>query len=202
MSSSSAALSWNQKLYNWFLSKANEPSAMWVMAGISFAESSFFPLPPDLLIVPLVIADRSKAWKIAAIGTVTSVLGGIVGYAIGCFLYETLGLWVIHTYQLQGAFAQFQTDFIAWGFWIIVLKGLTPIPFKLVTIASGLFGLDLPTFLIASTIARGFRFYLLSGLLWYFGPWFKTVLEKYFGWFLLLTAVTLICGVMIVKFLF
>ena len=117
MSSSSLVLTtWHQRLYNWFLSKANDPSALWIMSAISFAESSFFPLPPDLLIVPLVIADRRKAWKIAALATVTSVLGGIIGYAIGYFLYETLGIWVIHTYQLEAAFTRFQADFLAWGF--------------------------------------------------------------------------------------
>lgn len=193
---------WHQKLYNWFLAKSTDPNALWILSAISFAESSFFPIPPDILIVPLVLADRRKAWKIAALATLTSVLGGLVGYAIGYGLYETLGMWVIKTYSLQGAFTRFQEDFLQWGFWIIVLKGFTPIPFKLVTIASGLFRLDLPTFFIASTLARGMRFYVLSAVLWYFGPWAQIALERYFGWFLLATGATLIAGIVIIRYLF
>lgn len=174
---------------------------MWIVNIISFVESSFFPLPPDLMIIPMVLAERAKAWIIAFTCTVTSVVGGWVGYAIGFYLYETLGEWIIDTYGMQSAFEQFNDSFNEYGFWIIVGKGLTPIPYKLVTIASGVAHLDFWTFTGASIIARSFRFFLLSGLLYFFGPWARDFIEKYLGWALFAILATIVSGFFIVKVL-
>jgi membrane protein YqaA with SNARE-associated domain len=180
---------------------AAKPQAVWIVCLVSFAESSFFPLPPDLMIIPMILADRAKAWVLAALCTITSVLGGLVGYAIGYFLFETIGEWIIETYHLEAAFGRFQADFQDWGFWIIVLKGLTPIPFKLVTIASGVAGLNLSQFVVASIIARSFRFFLLSALLWFFGDWARVFIERYLPWLLGLVLISLVAGFMIVQYL-
>ena len=202
MTNSTAAItssSWLRRLYDWIIRSANTPKAIWTLVLISFAESSFFPLPPDLMLVPMILANRAKAWWLAFICTVSSVLGGLVGYAIGYFLFESMGEWIIQTYHLENAFRVFQTDFQAWGFWIIVLKGLTPIPFKLVTIASGVAGLNLTQFVFASIIARSFRFFLLSALLWFFGEWARTFIERYLPWVLGGLLVSLIAGFVVVK---
>lgn len=190
-----------RRLYDWTMRSANSPKAFWTVNLVSFAESSFFPLPPDLMLVPMILANRAKAWWLALSCTLSSVIGGLVGYAIGYFLFETAGEWIIQTYHLEAAFTRFQTDFQAWGFWLIVLKGLTPIPFKLVTIASGLASLNLTQFVIASFIARSFRFFLLAGLLWFFGDWAKQVIERYLPWVLGGVFALLIGGFIIVKVL-
>jgi membrane protein YqaA with SNARE-associated domain len=196
-----ASLSYLRRIYGWTIRCADTPKAVWTVTLISFAESSFFPLPPDLMLIPMILANRAKAWWLAFICTVSSVLGGLVGYAIGYFLFETAGEWIIHTYHLESAFARFQTDFQAWGFWIIVLKGLTPIPFKLVTIASGVAALSLVQFVVASIIARSFRFFLLAGLIWFFGDWARTFIERYLPWVLGGILVLLIAGFFVVKIL-
>lgn len=199
---STKELSLVKRFYKWIMDSAFNPHAMWIVSIISFAESSFFPLPPDLLIIPIVLAKRYLAWKLAWLCTLTSVIGGIVGYGIGYFMFETLGEWIINTYNLHSTFERFQIEFRYWGFWIIVLKGLTPIPYKLVTIASGVAQLDMKTFIIASIITRGFRFYLLSALLWFFGPWAKDFIEKYFHLVLILSLAIIVLGFLIVKWLF
>ena len=143
---------WIYSLYYKILESANSPRALWIFCLVSFAESSFFPLPPDLLMIPMLLANRSLAWRLAFLGVLTSVLGGFLGYAIGYYLYGTIGEWIINTYHLSDAFAKFQHGFEEWGFWIIALKGLTPIPYKLVTIASGVARFDLVSFTIASSL--------------------------------------------------
>lgn len=196
-----ASDSWLRRLYAWTLQMAATPKAVWIVNLVSFAESSFFPLPPDLMLIPMILADRAKAWWLATLCTLSSVLGGLVGYAIGYFLYETIGEWIIQTYHLQGSFGRFQTDFQAWGFWLIVLKGLTPIPFKLVTIASGVAALNLSQFVLASLIARSFRFFLLAGLLWFFGDWARPFIERYLPWLLGAVLASLVLGFFAVKIL-
>lgn len=190
-----------RRIYDWTIRSANTPKAIWIVTLVSFAESSFFPLPPDLILIPMILANRAKAWWLATLCTISSVFGGLVGYAIGFFLFGTIGEWIIQTYGLEAAFERFQTDFQAWGFWIIALKGLTPIPFKLVTIASGVVGLNLTQFVLASIIARSFRFFLLAGLLWYFGDWARTFIERYLPWVLGATLIVLIAGIFVVKIL-
>lgn len=193
--------SYLRRIYDWTIRSADTPRAAWVVNMISFAESSFFPLPPDLMLIPMILANRAKAWWLAFTCTVSSVLGGLLGYAIGYFLFETAGEWIIQTYHLENAFDRFQSDFQAWGFWIIAAKGLTPIPFKLVTIASGVAGLNLTQFVLASIIARSFRFFLLAGLLWFFGDWARTFIERYLSWVLGSMLVLLIAGFLVVKIL-
>ena len=167
-----------QRAYNWILSFANHPYAVWILAAVAFAESSFFPIPPDPLYIAMLLARREKTWQFAAICTFSSVIGGWLGYGIGYGLYETLGEFILQTYGLQGAFDRFQDSFNEWGFWIVALKGLTPIPYKVVTIACGVTGLDFYTFTFASIIARGFRFFTLAILFWYCGPSIKTYIDK------------------------
>lgn len=196
-----ASSSWLRRLYAWTLQMAARPEAVWIVNLVSFAESSFFPLPPDLMLIPMILADRAKAWWLATLCTISSVLGGLVGYAIGYFLFETIGEWIIQTYHLQAAFGKFQTDFQDWGFWLIVLKSLTPIPFKLVTITSGVAGLNLSQFVLASIIARSFRFFLLAGLLWFFGDWARTFIDRYLPWLLGALLVSLVLGFVAVKVL-
>ena len=167
-----------QRTYNWILSFSNHPYAIWILGIVSFTESSFFPIPPDPLYVAMLLSRRDQTWKLAAVCTITSVVGGWFGYAIGYALYETIGEFILHTYGLQGAFDRFQESFNEWGFWIVALKGLTPIPYKVVTIACGVTGLDLTSFTIASIIARGFRFFTIAILFWYFGPPIKQYIDK------------------------
>ncbi len=167
-----------RRTYDWILSFANHPYAIWILAAVSFAESSFFPIPPDPLYIAMLLARRDRTWRLAVICTISSVVGGWLGYAIGYGLYETIGEFILQTYGLQATFDKFQASFNEWGFWIVALKGLTPIPYKVVTIACGVTGLDLTSFTIASIIARGFRFFLLAALFWYFGPPIKGYIEK------------------------
>ncbi len=167
-----------RRTYDWILSFANHPHAIWILGAISFAESSFFPIPPDPLYIAMLLARRENSWYLAFVCTATSVVGGWLGYAIGYGLYETLGEFILQTYGLQGAFDRFQHSFNEWGFWIVALKGLTPIPYKVVTIACGVIGLDFTSFTVASVIARGFRFFSLAVLFWYFGPPIKQYIDK------------------------
>jgi len=167
-----------RRLYDWMMRLAGHRRALPALAAISFAESSFFPIPPDVMLVPMVLAQRSKAFLIATVCTVASVIGGMFGYAIGYFLFETIGAWVISVYHLEGAMETFRSEFAEYGTWIILVKGLTPIPYKLVTIASGVAHFDLFTFIWASIVTRGLRFFIVAGLLWKFGDPIRTFIEK------------------------
>lgn len=166
-------------LYDWTMQMAEHPKANRALAMVSFAESSFFPVPPDAMLVPMVLARPRAAWNIAAVCTVASVLGGFFGYAIGLLLFDTVGRAVIEFYGYQQAFAEFQAKFNEWGLWIILIKGLTPIPYKIVTIASGAVHFDLLVFGLASLVTRGARFYLVAALLRAFGPPIRDFIERY-----------------------
>lgn len=168
-----------RRLYDRLVVLSNHPSAIWVLAAVSFAESSFFPIPPDVMLIPMILANRSKAWLFAGVCTIASVLGGFFGYAIGYYLFETAGKWVIDFYGLQAGFNNFQHQFNEWGLWVILIKGLTPIPYKLVTIASGAAHFDLFTFGIASLITRGGRFFIVAGLLYVVGDPIRHFVEKH-----------------------
>jgi membrane protein YqaA with SNARE-associated domain len=167
-----------RRLYDWIIRLAGSRHALPALAAVSFAESSFFPIPPDAMIVPMVLAEPRRAWQIAAVATVASVVGGLAGYAIGYFLYETLGRWLIDIYGLAASFETFREAYNHWGLWIILIKGLTPIPYKLVTIASGVAGFDLRVFVLASIATRGARFFLEAALLRHFGPPIRAFIEK------------------------
>lgn len=172
-------------LYDWVLRMAHHRHAMRSLAAVSFAESSFFPIPPDVMMVPMVLARRDQAYRIAAICTIASVIGGMFGYAIGYFLLESVGQWVINLYHMQDKVGQFQAMYSQYGAAIILLKGLTPIPFKLVTIASGIAKFNFPLFVILATLTRGARFFIIAALLKRFGEPVQAFIEKrlnYFAW--------------------
>ncbi|MBK5910038.1 cytochrome b [Rhodothalassium salexigens] len=165
-------------LYDWTLDRAGRPAARWWLAGISFAESSFFPIPPDVMLLPMVLADRARAWQIAAICTVASVAGAMAGYLIGALLFQWLGQPLLDFYGYQDAFAHARGVFDTWGLWAVLIGGLTPIPFKVVTIAAGVFGFDPVLFIVSALIARGFRFFVEAALLWRFGRPIRRFVER------------------------
>ncbi|NJM34137.1 MAG: DedA family protein [Rhodomicrobium sp.] len=167
-----------RRLYNWTMSFAGKRNARRAMATISFAESSFFPIPPDVLLIPMILADRGRAWQLAAICTVASVLGGVFGYAIGALLYDTVGAWLVNLYGYEDKMASFRDAYAKWGMWIVLLAGFTPIPYKVFTIASGLAAYDLLPFVIFSFIGRGGRFFLLAALLYFYGDPIRGFIEK------------------------
>ncbi|HVO17263.1 MAG TPA: YqaA family protein [Alphaproteobacteria bacterium] len=188
-------------LYRWTMGLAGHRRAVPALLGVTFAESFVFPIPADALMVPIVLAQRDRAWQIATLATIASVAGGLVGYAIGALLYDSLGSWLIALYGYQDAFAAFKATFDRWGLWIILVKGLTPIPYKIVTIASGLAQFDLPTFVLASLATRALRYYLLCGLLWYFGPPIQGVIERHAGLVAALFLAVVVGGVAAVGYL-
>lgn len=174
-----------RKFYDYLIRQSEGPYASIVLFIVAFAESSFFPVPPDVMLLPMALACREKAYKYAFICTAGSVIGGLFGYAIGAFFYATLGQWIIDTYHLADAFQRFHDEFNKWGIWIIIGKGFTPIPFKLVTIASGLAGLNIVAFVLSSIVTRAGRFYLVAFLAKRFGLPIKTFIEKHLPWVLL-----------------
>jgi len=191
-----------RRLYDWTMDFAANRNAMWALFIISFVESSVFPIPPDILLIPMILAAREKAWKIAGVCTVASVLGGIAGYGIGFFLYESVGQPLLEFYGKADKFAEFQDLYNAWGAWVVGMAGLTPFPYKVITIASGVTHLDVVTFIIASVLSRGVRFYLEALLLWYFGEPIRDFVERYLGWLVTGGFVVLFGGFLAVKFLF
>jgi membrane protein YqaA with SNARE-associated domain len=191
-----------RRLYDWVIRLAGHPRAIPAMGVVSFAESSFFPIPPDVMLVPMILANRRKAFTIALVCTICSVLGGLLGYAIGFYFFETIGAWVVKTYGLQAGLEKFRDEFARYGTWVILIKGLTPIPYKLVTIASGAAHFDLFTFVWASIVTRGARFFLVAALLWKFGEPIRAFIEKRLTLVMWLFLIVLIGGFVAVKFLF
>ncbi len=183
-----------RSLYDWTLKQAEGRHASWVLFGVAFAEASFFPLPPDILLLPMALAKRERAFRYALICTIGSVLGGLLGYAIGAALYESVGQWIINTYHMQEAFQRFHDGFNEWGAAIILGKGLTPIPFKLVTIASGVAGLNLIVFVLASILTRGARFFLVAWLVRKYGAPIRAFIERYLTWVALGVLLVIIFG--------
>ena len=174
---------------------------MAAMALISFAESSFLPLPPDFLLVPMTLARPRQAWLIAAVCTITSVVGGYVGYAIGFFLFDAIGRPLLEFYHAMDKYEAFKSAFAEWGAWIIVIKGLTPIPFKLVTIASGAARFDLVAFTLASLVSRSLRFFLIAALLWRFGDPIRDFIERRLMLVTSLAAAALVGGFVVLRYL-
>ena len=183
-----------KRLYHWTLALAEKPSAPWALGIIAFMESSFFPLPPDILLAVMSVAKPKRAWLYALICTVGSVAGALLGYAIGALLYNTLGLWLIHLYGYGAKVAELKALFAHWGWAVILLKGLTPIPFKVVTITCGLLGYDLPLFVLLCTLTRGARFLVLAVLLNRFGETIKGLLERHFGLIMVAFTLTVVIG--------
>lgn len=183
-----------KRLYHWTLTLAENRHAPWALGAVAFAESSFFPVPPDTILVPMSLARPKRAWTYALICTLTSVAGGILGYAIGALLFETLGKWLISIYGYGDKVEEMRLLYAEWGWAVIVFKGLTPIPYKIVTITSGLLSYDLAMFTVLSLLTRGVRFYMVAVLLDRFGEPIKLLLDKYFGWFLALLALGVVLG--------
>lgn len=186
-----------KKLYQWTLALAESPHAPWALGLVAFAESSFFPIPPDTILVPMALARPKRAFLYALICTLASVAGGLLGYAIGALLYATLGKWLIHVYGYGARVNEVRALYAHWGWAIILIKGLTPIPFKIVTITCGLLAYSLPLFVLLCFITRGARFFLLAAVLNRYGAPINGLLEKYFGYFLLLLAAAVILGFVI-----
>ena len=191
-----------RRVYDWTMNFAAHKNAMWALFFISFIESSIFPIPPDILLVPMILANRDKAWRIAAVCTIGSVLGGIAGYGIGYFLFEQIGRPLLEFYGKTGKFTEFQEMYNAWGAWVVAMAGLTPFPYKVITIASGVTALNIGTFIVASILSRGIRFFLEALLLWYFGDPIREFVEKYLGILVTVGFVVLFGGFVAVKFLF
>ncbi len=191
-----------RRLYDWTMDLASRPNALRALGVVSFAESSFFPIPPDIMIIPMVLARPNRAWTIALVATVTSVVGGVAGYAIGYFLLETLGKPILAFYGYAAGFAEFQRLYNEWGLWIILIKGMTPIPYKLVTIASGAAAFDFPVFIAASLVTRAARFYLVAALLKYFGPPIRAFVERYLTLVTTIFVVGLVGGFVVVRYVF
>lgn len=190
-----------RRLYDKTIAYSSSPNAPYVLGLVSFAESSFFPVPPDVMLIPMALAQPKKAWLYALICTVTSVLGGLLGYWIGAALYETLGQWLISLYGYGDRIEQFRQTYQEYGAWIILIKGLTPIPYKIVTIASGLAGYDLIWFIVLSALTRGARFFLLAGILNHFGDGLRQVIERNLGLFAGAIVFFIIAGFVIAKYL-
>jgi len=170
-----------RRLYDWTMRLAAHRHATAALFTVSFIESSVFPIPPDVLLVPMVIARRDRALWFAAICTVGSVLGGLLGYGIGYFLFEAVGRHIIAFYGAESSFESFRALYAEWGWWIVAMAGFTPFPYKVITIASGVFGLDLTTFMLASAVSRGARFFLEAALLWWVGPPIQRFVERNLG---------------------
>jgi membrane protein YqaA with SNARE-associated domain len=177
------------------------PHAIWALVAVSFAESSFFPIPPDILLIPMMLARPRAAWRLAAICTAASVAGGLLGYAIGYYGFDLVGRPILEFYGLMSSYDKLQTGFQRWGTWIIIIKGLLPIPYKLVTIASGIAHFDLPRFVVASTISRSLRFFLEAAVLWWFGPAARDFIEQRLMLVTSLSAVALVGGFVAVHYL-
>lgn len=190
-----------RRLYDWTIRLAEHPHALWALAIVAFIESSIFPIPPDLLMIPMIIAAPSRAFLIAFVATVASVLGGIAGYFIGAFLFDSVGLPVLEFYGKTDGFDEFAARYNEWGAWAVLFGGLTPLPYKLFTILSGTTGLNLPIFIIASIVARGLRFFIVAALLWKFGPPVREFIEKRLGLMFTLFCILLVGGFAALKYL-
>ena len=191
-----------RRLYDWMMGKAASPGAPHALFWIAVIESSFFPIPPDLMLIPMVLAERKKAWHYATLATIGSVIGGVLGYAIGYYFFEAVGLPILKLYGKAESFGQFTKLFNDWGVWIIVIKGMTPIPYKILTIAAGVAHMAIVPFMIASIIARAMRFYLVAGLLYWFGEPIRDFIERRLSLVTTVFVILLVGGFVAVKFLF
>jgi len=190
-----------KRLYERMLEVAAGPNAMYALIAVSFAESSFFPIPGDVLMIPMMLAAPRKVWRIAAIATISSVLGGMLGYAIGYWGFNVIGRPILEFYHAMHRYDALKAGFDQWGAWIIIIKGLTPIPYKLVTIAAGVTHFDLMTFIAASIISRSIRFFFLAALLWWFGPAVRDFIEKRLMLVTTGFAVCLVGGFLVIRYL-
>ena len=189
-----------KRLYDWTMQAASHKHAVPTLFGVSFVESSFFPIPPDVMLIPMVLAQRAKAWFYAAIATVGSVIGGFFGYAIGFFLFEQVAKPLLSFYGYLDKFATFASQYNDYGAWIVLFAGITPFPYKVITIASGATALNLAIFGLASVVARGLRFYVVAALLYWFGPPIRAFIEERLGLVLTVFLVLLFGGFLAIRF--
>ena len=167
-----------RRMYDWTVQLAEKPYALWALAFVSFAESSFFPIPPDVVLAPMAMARPERAWRYAAVCTIASVIGGMAGYMIGSMLFDTVGLWMLNLYGYDAKIEAVKAFYAEWGAYFILVKGLTPIPFKVVTIVSGAMDFNFGLFVLLATITRGARFFLIAGLFNRFGTPIKLFIER------------------------
>lgn len=186
-------------LYDWTLSLAGHRHALWALAVVAFVESSVFPIPPDVLMIPMIIAAPHRAFRIATVALVASVTGGLFGYWIGVSLFDTVGEPVLTFYGKDAYFDEFAATYNQWGAWAVLAAGVTPFPYKVVTILSGATGLNVWVFLVASVIARGLRFYLVAALLWKFGPPIRDFIERRLGLMFTLFVILLLGGFAVLR---
>ena len=190
-----------RRLYDRTIAMADHPNALWVLALVAFVESSVFPIPPDVLMIPMILARPSRAWLIAGIAMIASVLGGMAGYAIGALAFEQVGQPILQALGKADAMGEFSTRFNDMGFWAVLMAGITPFPYKVITIMSGWTGMPLATFIATSILARGLRFFIVAGLLWKFGPPIRDFVERRLGLMFVLFFVCLVGGFFLVKVL-
>jgi membrane protein YqaA with SNARE-associated domain len=191
-----------RRLYDRVLELAAHRHAVWALALVAFVESSVFPIPPDVMLIPMTLAERRRAWFFASIATLSSVLGGALGYFIGWGLFEAVGRPILDLYGYGGRFAEFADKYNAYGAWIVLFAGVTPFPYKVITIASGVTGLSFPVFMAASAVARGLRFFLVCGLLYWVGPQIRGFIERRLGLLVTLFFVALFGGFLLVRYVF
>jgi membrane protein YqaA with SNARE-associated domain len=190
-----------RRLYDRIVAAAGKPHATWTMGAVSFAESSFFPIPPDIMLIPMALARPDRAYRLALWCSVMSVAGGVLGYAIGALLYDSVGQWVMHVYGYGSKVEEFRAAYSEWGAWIILLKGLTPIPYKIVTITSGFAGYNLGLFILFSAITRGGRFFILAFLIHRYGEQARHIIERRLGLWTAIFAAIIVGGFVIVAYL-
>ena len=189
------------RLYDWTMRMADHPRALWVLALVAFVESSFFPIPPDVMMVPMILARPTRAWLIALVATVASVLGGLLGYAIGMFAFETIGLPILQSLGKEAAMAEFAVRFNDAGFWAVLGAGVTPFPFKVITIMSGVTAMPLPLFVLTAVLARALRFFVVAALLYQCGAPIRDFIERRLGLVTLVFFVLLLGGFYLARFL-
>jgi membrane protein YqaA with SNARE-associated domain len=190
-----------KRIYDRMIEIAAGPNAIWALIAIAFAESSVFPLPPDVILIPMLLARPRAAWRLAAICTLASVIGGMLGYAIGYYGFDLIGRPILEFYHAMPRYDALKGGFDRWGVWIIIIKGMTPIPYKLVTIASGVAHFDFAAFVGASIISRSLRFFLLAALLWWLGPAVREFIEKRLMLVTSVFAVCLVGGFLVIRYL-
>jgi membrane protein YqaA with SNARE-associated domain len=190
-----------RRLYNWTLSLAHSPYALWALAAVAFIESSAFPIPPDLLMIPMIIAAPRRAFVIAGVATVASVLGGVLGYGVGMFAFDSIGQPILQALGKAHSMEEFSTRFNDMGFWAVLVAGITPFPYKVITIMSGWTAMPLGTFIATSILARALRFFIIAALLWKFGAPIRTFIEKRLGLVFTLCCIVLVGGFVLVRYL-
>ncbi len=190
-----------QRLYARTIALAAGPNAIWALVAVAFAESSCFPIPPDILLIPMMLARPRDAWRLAALCTIASVTGGLVGYAIGYFVFDAIGRPLLQFYHAMGSYDALKAAFDRWGVWIIIAKGMTPIPYKLVTITCGVVHFDLWAFVGASIVSRSLRFFLLAAILRRFGAAAREFIERRLTLVTTLFAAALVGGFLALRYL-